>query len=102
MLDKAGMTEVSTVEETADDPDCYALHNDSPYWMGLDYVEETGDYWTTMFDGSGGDWEDAMSYSKVKPNGHYQYIYGTEYSFEYSSAIPDPLEDDESSMKNAA
>ena len=41
-----------------------------------------------MFDGASAGYESAQLTSKLSPNGHYQYVYGTADTFEYSDDVP--------------
>lgn len=91
LLEAAGFHEVATIEETANDDHAYTIINDSPYFLGKQYDEATGDFWVTMFDGSADDWESSMSYATLMADGHYQYIYGDGTSFAYGNGIDDPL-----------
>ena len=92
MLKAAGFTQVSDLAATAGNDRAFFLENNSPYFLGKEWNATTGTYWTTVFDGSSGNWKDAMADAKLKMGGHYQYIYGKDVStFAYSDAIPDPL-----------
>lgn len=97
MLKAAGFTQVSDLAATAGNDRAFFLENNSPYFLGKEWNATTGTYWTTVFDGSSGNWKDAMADAKLKMGGHYQYIYGKETSFSYglqNIEAPAPQPDD--------
>ena len=97
MLKVAGFTQVSDLAATAGNDRAFFLENNSPYFLGKEWNATTGTYWTTVFDGSSGNWKDAMADAKLKMGGHYQYIYGKETSFSYglqNIEAPAPQPDD--------
>lgn len=91
LLAKAGFKEGTKSESAADATGMtYFVSNNAPYFLGKEYDSVTGTYWSSIFDG-GSDpdgWKKAMLDSKLSANGHYQYVYGTDYTFSYSDDIP--------------
>lgn len=103
LLEKAGFTKVSTVEETVDNDMAYAESWGSPVFRGnktMQNEDGTWTNWVTMFNGTSANYASAQTTSKLVAGGHYQYIYTNASTYAYAypvsnlvsvSAATDPL-----------
>ncbi len=90
LLAAAGFASGSQEQSAANPEGTYFVSNGAPYFLGKGYDATAGTYWSTIFDGNVDPegYKKAMLDAKLTANGHYQYVYGTEYTFSYSAAVP--------------
>ncbi len=90
LLAEAGFSEADSAEATEGDDRAYFDSYGSPVFRGnksVDNGDGTWSYWATMFDGDSAAYASAQLTSALSANGHYQYVYTSESTFEYSDAI---------------
>lgn len=88
----AGYSETENLADTVAGSNLYhTSYGISPEFLGKTWDEETWSYWATMFDGDGS-WpacESAYLAAMVQDGAHYQYVYGSQSSFEYATSNND-------------